>query len=151
MRPILIAASVLLLAGCGLQFGAAPNQPTNVTAYTYDAFYPQPSVQVALTNPPPGMTEAQAGPFVAERMKGPSTYGMTFVPPGKEAYGDQVATWSFTPTDGGGVRVEALITERGRRMVSAGGTSVSADPVAITETIRVLTQQLYAQIVQVRF
>jgi hypothetical protein len=151
MRTILIAASVLLLAGCGLQFGPGPNQPTGVTARTYDDFYPQPNVQVALANLPPGMTEAQAGPFVAERMKGPSTYGITFVPPGKEALGDQVATWSFSPTEGGGVRVEAIITERDRRMVSAAGTSVSATPVALTETIRVLTQQLYAQIVQIRF
>jgi hypothetical protein len=150
MRTILIAASVLLLAGCGLQFGNAPNQPTGLTVRTYDAFYPQPSVQVALVTPPPGMTEAQAGPFVAERMKGPSTYGITFTPPGKDAYGDQVATWNFTPSDNG-VRVEVVLTERGRRVVTAAGTAVSADPLAITEAIRVLTQQLYAQIVQVRF
>ncbi|GIL38952.1 hypothetical protein [Roseiterribacter gracilis] len=150
MRTVLIAASVLMLAGCSLQLGSAPNQPTGITTRTYDAFYPQPNVQVALLNAPPGMTEAQAGPFVAERMKGPTTYGITFTPPGKEAYGDQVATWNFTPADNG-VRVEVVLTERGRRMVTAAGTAVSAEPVAITEAIRVLTQQLYAQIVQVRF
>jgi hypothetical protein len=151
MRRILIAAAILMLAGCGLQLRGGPNTPTDFTTRVYDAFYPQPNVQVALASNPPGMTDAQAGPFVAERMKGPSTYGINFAPPGKEAFGDQVATWSFTPTDGGGVRVECVMTERGRRMVMVAGTAPNATPLALTEAIRLLTQNLYGQIAQVRF
>lgn len=154
MRRFLVLASVLLLAGCGfknLSLGSAPNQPTGLLNRTYDSFYPQPNVAVALASLPPGMTEAQAGPFVAERMKGPATYGITFVAPGKESYGTQVATWSFTPAADGGVRVEAVISEGDRRIVMSAGTAPNATPVAMTEAIRVLTQQLYAQIVQARF
>jgi hypothetical protein len=150
MRTGLLAACVLLLAGCGLQLGGGPNLPRDIAARTYDDFYPEPNVQVALLNPPPGMDEARGGAFVAERMKTPSTYGITFVPPGKEAFGDQVATWSFTPVDGG-VRVEVVMSERGRRIVTVSGVAPNATPVALTDAIRVLTQQLYGQIVQVRF